>query len=91
VFEIRLLIEALDSQCLEPEQFTGKGSRNPHIEGSPPTKQGFSGSFGTERAILEASDWLLGARAIFPGRGDGPRAFRGLGFWAGFGDRRPAG
>jgi hypothetical protein len=30
------------------------------------------------KTILEASDWPLGLRAIFPGRGDGPMAFRGL-------------
>jgi hypothetical protein len=30
------------------------------------------------RTILEASDWLLGAKGHLPGRGGGPMAFQGV-------------
>jgi hypothetical protein len=32
------------------------------------------------RTILEASDWLLGAKGHLPGRGGGPMAFRGISY-----------
>jgi len=59
-------VKSLTYGCLEPERFTGKGCRGSHLEESPPTKQRSSGA-SAPSDHLEASDWLLGARAIFRG------------------------
>ena len=66
----------LTDGCLEPERFTGQGMQISPYRGISAHQARFCRSFGSKGTVLEASDWLLGAKGHLPGRGGGPKAFR---------------